>query len=95
MVPVNKAQNLDLKSRISPRAKTPKRLRTGIKFDPINPRDYLKYDFPTACEDCTHFDRENAKCTLGYESAWHRREYQVHSYEISGKMALCRFLEID
>ena len=78
-----------------PTARTPKRLRTSIKFDTVNPTDYLKYKFPAACEDCTHFDREKTVCTLGYEVSWHRREFQQKSFELSGKMALCRFLEID
>jgi hypothetical protein len=76
-------------------AKTPKRLRTSIRFDAVNPGDYLKYDFRSACEDCTHFDRDAEICTLGYESKWHRRDFQIKSFELSGKMALCRFLEID
>jgi hypothetical protein len=77
------------------RNKTPKRLRTGIRFDSMNPGDYLKYDFRFACEDCTHFDRENETCTMGYNPQWHRKEFQKKSFELSGKMALCRFLEID
>ncbi len=74
---------------------TPKRLRTSIRFDGINPTDYLKYDHRFSCEDCTHFNRETEKCTLGYETKWHRKEFQNKSYELSGKMALCRFIEID
>jgi|GEM_PF-712944 len=72
---------------------TPKRLRTSIRFDTINPSDYLKYDFRMACEDCSHFDGE--ACSLGYASKWHRRDFQIKSYELSGKIALCRFMEID
>lgn len=74
---------------------TPKRLRTSIRFDAVNPSDYMKYDFRFACEDCTHFNVENENCTLGYNSFWHRKDFQKKSYELSGKMALCRFLEID
>lgn len=77
----------------SPR--TPKRLRTSIRFDPIHPSDYLKYDIRSACEDCSHFDFENNRCTLGYDSKWHRKDFQKSSYELTGRMALCRFLEID
>jgi hypothetical protein len=76
-------------------AKTPKRLHTSIRFDTVNPGDYLKYDFRSSCEDCTHFNRDVESCTLGYESKWHRKEFQTQSFELSGKMALCRFLEID
>ena len=74
---------------------TPKRPRPSIRRDTINPRDYLKYKFPSACEDCTHFKASTAHCTLGYEPKWHRREFQTAEYERTGKMALCRFLEID
>lgn len=78
-----------------PKTPTPKRLRTSIRHDAMNPSDYLKYDFRFACEECAHFDSETGNCTLGYNSKWHRREYQKKSYELSGKMALCRFMEID
>lgn len=75
--------------------KTPRRLRTSIRHDAISASDYLLYSFPSACEDCTHFCRSRELCTLGYNSDHHRREYQEKCFELSGKMALCRFLEID
>lgn len=75
--------------------KTPKPLRVGIKRDPIHPADFLKYTHPTSCEDCTHFAATTSYCTLGYQSKWHRRDFQNHEYAVTGKMALCRFLEID
>ncbi|PIS11210.1 MAG: hypothetical protein COT73_05195 [Bdellovibrio sp. CG10_big_fil_rev_8_21_14_0_10_47_8] len=74
---------------------TPKRLRTTIRFDGINPADFSTYDFRFACEDCSHFDAEGSRCTLGYDPQWHRKSFQQKSYELSGRMALCRFLEID
>ena len=80
---------------MNPSKKTPKKLRPSIRFDPIHPVDYLKYDFRLACEECTHFNHENTDCTLGYNTKWHRKEFQRQSYELSGKMALCRFMEID
>lgn len=75
--------------------RTPKRLKTSIRFDTVNPTDYLSFHIPSSCEECTHFHREEERCTLGYESKWHRLEFQKTSYELTGKMALCRFLEID
>jgi hypothetical protein len=78
-----------------PKPKTPKRLRVGIRLDGVNPIDYLKYEMPFACEDCTHFNIAKTSCTLGYNSIHHLRENQKNSYILSGKMALCRFLEID
>lgn len=74
---------------------TPKRLRPSIKYDTVNPSDYLRYTFPAACDDCTHFNPENESCTLGYNSLYHRRERQQQDYLLTGKMVLCRFLEID
>lgn len=74
---------------------TPKRLKASIRMDAVNPSDYLNFDFRFACEDCTHFALSDERCTLGYESKWHRKDFQIKSYELSGKMALCRFLEID
>lgn len=75
--------------------KTPKRIRPSIKHDPIHPSDYLKYEIAMACEDCTHFKSDDATCTLGYHTIHHRRETQKQSYELTGKVAICRFMEID
>jgi hypothetical protein len=77
------------------KAKSAKRLKPGIKYDAVNPTDYLLYDFRTACEDCTHFDVKNQSCTMGYDPQWHLREFQKSSYYLSGKIAQCRFLEVD
>ncbi len=88
--------NLPVKSSSSRRKPdTPRRLKTKIKHDVVAPADYLKYKLPFACEDCTHFSFERQNCTLGYTSEHHLREVQMKSYLLSGKMALCRFLEID
>lgn len=75
--------------------KTAKRPRVSIRRDPVHPSDYLRYRFRSACEDCTHFKASDASCTLGYATKWHRRDFQTAEYERTGKMALCRFLEID
>ncbi len=75
--------------------KTPKRLRPSIKKDPVNPAAYNQFILPWACEDCTHFDSETETCTLGYNTAYHRAAQQKHDYLLSGKMALCRFQEVD
>lgn len=80
---------------MSKRNPTPKRLQQSIRHDPVNPTDYMKYILPWSCEDCTHFELQKETCTLGYHTKWHRREYQKKSYELSGKVALCRFQEID
>ncbi len=75
--------------------KTPKKLRPSIRYDGINPQDYFKYDFIYCCEQCTHFDTVNETCTLGYNCEPHRQQIQQEHYVRTGRMALCRFLEID
>jgi hypothetical protein len=72
-----------------------KRIRASIKKDAMNASDHLKYDFRFACEDCSHFASEQQRCTLGYNSVPHRKAQQQHDFELSGRMALCRFHEID
>lgn len=74
---------------------TPKRLRQSIRLDTVNPGDFMKYDFTFCCEQCTHFDASNERCTLGYNNQNHRREHNLRTYNLNGKMAFCRFLEID
>lgn len=74
---------------------TPKRIRPSIRFDTVNPSDFLKYDFTHSCEQCSHLDRDTGVCTLGYFNKVHREQSNLQSYELMGKMALCRFLEID
>lgn len=78
-----------------PSKKTPKRLTPSIKKDGIHPAAYNSFTLPWACEDCSHFDFQAERCTLGYNSAHHRRAQQKKDYEMSGKVALCRFQEID
>ncbi len=72
-----------------------KKIRPSIKKDQIHPTDYNKYKMPYACEDCSHFRLENLSCTLGYKTEPHLKANQIKSYETSGKLSLCRFIEID
>jgi len=72
-----------------------KKIRPSIKKDVIHPRDFNYYKLPYSCEDCSHFSSKNETCTLGYQTEPHLKRNQLHSYEVSGKMALCRFIEID
>ncbi|MFN3454509.1 MAG: hypothetical protein ACK41T_06060 [Pseudobdellovibrio sp.] len=73
----------------------PKTVRPSMKKDPIHPRDFNAYKIPFACEDCSHFSNFNSSCTLGFKTENHLRENALKSYELTGKMAQCRFLEID
>lgn len=80
---------------MSSKIPTPKRLTKSIRLDGVNPRDYFKYDFRFACEDCSHFNSETGNCTIGYHTKHHRKAEQQRLYELCGKFAVCRFLEID
>lgn len=84
-----------MQSQKKPTPKTPKRLGPSIKKDGINPQAYNQYILPWACEDCSHFDHNEERCSLGYNSSHHRRAQQTKDYILSGKIALCRFQEID
>lgn len=72
-----------------------KRIGWSIKKDAINPTAYNRYKQPLACEDCSHFKSENETCTLGMPTPPHLRRNQELSYNISGKIAICRLQEID
>jgi hypothetical protein len=74
---------------------TAKKARSSIKRDTVNPSDYLKYHHCFSCEDCVHFKVSDATCTIGYRTQWHRKEFQTQEYERTGRLAHCRFLEID
>lgn len=76
-------------------AKTPARIRPTIKKDPIKASDYLHYNLPICCEDCSHFKASEEGCTLGFKTEPHLKRNVEKSYAMSGKVALCRFLEID
>lgn len=82
---------------MSPKAKnkTPKRLKASIKKDVVNATDWLRIKMLSACEDCTHFKSDSTSCTLGYSTEPHLRETQNRSYLLSGRIAFCRFHEID
>jgi hypothetical protein len=75
--------------------KTPKKLKQSIRMDLIDPADFMKFNFTHSCEHCTHFNNSAENCSLGYFSTHHRLQNNLKSYDLSGRMALCRFLEID
>ncbi|HND84240.1 MAG TPA: hypothetical protein PLU50_00465 [Pseudobdellovibrionaceae bacterium] len=72
-----------------------KRINPTIKHDGVNPSDYLKYDLRSSCEECSHFDSIKIQCTFGYVVEPHLKINQQKSYTLSGKIAFCRFHEID
>lgn len=81
-------------SPIAGRPYLPRRQRKSIKLDRVNPRDLSKFDVRFFCDDCSHFSSSEKRCTMGYV-AQHTREEQMALYNLTGMMALCRFMEID
>lgn len=75
--------------------KTPKQIRQSIKLDTVNPTDFLTYTLTHSCESCSHWNQDSGLCSLGYKNDVHRLEANLKCYELNGKMAFCRFLEID
>lgn len=75
--------------------KTPKRLTPSMKKEAILASDYLRYNLPFSCDECSHFKSSDETCTLGLPTEPHLKRNQEKSYFLSGKMALCRFQEID
>lgn len=69
--------------------------KQGIFLDPVNPSDFLNMNMTYCCEQCSHFDPEKDCCTIGYNANNHKKERQNRSFEISGRMAFCRHMEID
>lgn len=74
---------------------TPKRVSQSIKKDNVKASDYLNYEHRWSCEDCTHFKSSDESCTLGYVTSHHLQRQQDHDFELGGKIAFCRFHEID
>lgn len=74
---------------------TPAPLKRGVIVDPVHPRDFRELKITYYCEMCTHFDFQNKQCTIGYDAEKHMKANQDHLYNLSGKIAFCRFIEID
>ncbi len=72
----------------------PKKPRRSIKLDRISPTDLRTMNPQLFCDDCSHYSPTNQICTIGFR-AQHTRQEQMAIYNLTGKMALCRFLEID
>jgi hypothetical protein len=69
--------------------------RKSLILDPIHPRDWRELEIIYCCEQCSHFALDTKTCTLGYEAHLHMREAQARNYEMYGRVAFCRFTEID
>lgn len=90
----NSFSNKQKRSKIKHLLYHPKKQRKGIKLDRIHPSDLVKYNPQFFCDNCSHYNSSEQKCTIGYR-AQHTRAEQMARYHVSGTMALCRFLEID
>lgn len=77
------------------RKRTQQRAKQSIFLDAVHPSDFLHKNITYCCEQCSHFDPVKETCTIGYNASLHRREKQLKTYEFGGRMALCRFMEID
>ncbi len=69
--------------------------RRTLILDPIHPRDYRELVITYSCEQCSHFDPVSQTCTIGYDAKNHLKSKQEENYARYGKVAFCRFLEID
>lgn len=70
-------------------------VKRSIKMDVIHPRDMRELNLVYYCEQCSHFDHGGKTCTIGYIAANHMKAAQDRYYELSGRVAYCRFCEID
>jgi hypothetical protein len=69
--------------------------KASIRRDGIPAWAYQSLRLTIACEDCTHFKRSDLSCTIGYLTSHHLKAFQEVEYNRTGKVALCRFMEID
>lgn len=70
-------------------------LRRGMIHDAIDPQLFNKINIIMSCEQCSYFDCEQIRCTLGHDHKKHLHSVQMKNYELTGRVALCRNLEID
>ena len=75
--------------------KSLKRAQNSMIKDAIHPTHYNEYKLTYSCEDCSHFKTSDESCTLGMPTTFHLKKNQIASYNLSGKIALCRIQEID
>jgi hypothetical protein len=70
-------------------------LKRGIIYDKVNPKDFSSVNFMYSCEQCSFFIPEGEKCNMGHNTKYHIKRNQLESYELSGRMCICRNHEID
>ncbi len=62
-----------------------------VHFAPATAKDVLD---DVSDESSTDVSKSIASCSIGYSCTHHLRENQIKSYELSGKIAFCRFHEV-
>lgn len=82
-------------SQLPPKTKRTLAVRRSLILDPIHPRDYQNLEIIYKCEQCSHFSASDNSCTIGYDSFNHLADKQKENYERLGRVAFCRFCEID
>ena len=74
-------------------------IKRSLILDPIHPRDWRELRIIYACEQCVHYDENEPtvarRCTIGYDASMHVKEAQDKTYRLTGRVAFCRFTEID
>ncbi len=70
-------------------------IKKGLILDPIHPSDFNHFDIIFTCEQCSHFQHSRQECTIGYAAKEHIRDVQLDRYQRLGRVAFCRFTEID
>lgn len=72
-----------------------KPLKKSFILDPVHPTDLLSRNMIYCCEQCSYYNNESQSCAFGYNTKMHNKKNQDKLYALSGKMAICRFCEID
>jgi hypothetical protein len=76
-------------------APTKPQIKRSVILDPIHPRDLRELNVIYYCEQCCHFAPATQSCTIGYDASIHVKKEQDRKYELCGRVAFCRFCEID
>ena len=78
-----------------PRSKHIESSKRGLILDPVSPADFRRHNLVYACEQCSYYALDEKECMMGYESEKHDHKEQMRLYNLYGKMAFCRYMEVD
>lgn len=70
-------------------------IRKSPMKEKISPTDFRRLKIAFTCEDCSYYFQGDQVCTLGLNPELHKKNLQLKSYNLSGKVHFCRFLEVD